>query len=259
MTERIESLSEMNLEEIRSLAEAEGMRVATLGQWPDWKMDPENVKSSLAGRIPHDGDTKAQGFDAGLACALDMIPRQRQLLSAKLHGNYTPEAVAQVIEEMKDLNPDSESAWWLAASGLCNEGAIDPPKFREQLRKFEELSADPKARLNAAKAEHEKMVSSFNTNQFDFPFGPADGAIQGAYLAGYPAGAYYSQEHGIYFIGTNLPSLGLDNFEWSKELDEKGYAKSGPLHGSQQFVKCANEAELKRAIQVVKNHLKMES
>lgn len=257
MLETSERVSEMDLEKIRGLTEAESERVAKLGEWPEYKMP--YAKESIAGRIPRPGDENAQGFDAGLACALDMIPREMQRLSAVLHGNYTPGAVEQVRREVGalDQNPDSETAWWLAACNCCTEGGINPEKFREQLRRFEELSADETARLAAAKAEYGKMTSTFTTDQYGFPFGTADGCIQGAYLAGYLAGAWCNPEDGSYFIGTYLPSLGLENFEWSKEVDGKNRPKFGPVHGSKQFVKCANEKEFKDAIEIVKQHLRM--
>lgn len=253
-----QKVSEMHLEKIRRLAEVEAGRVAKLGEWPKYKMP--YAGKSIAGRIPRPDDENAQGFDAGLACALNMIPRGKQRLSAVLHGNYTPEAVDQVRREVGvlDQNPDSETAWWLAACNCCTEDGINPERFKEQLRRFEELSADEKARLVAAKAEYGKMTSTFTTDQYGFPFGTVDGCIQGAYLASYLAGAWYNPEDGSYFIGTYSPSsLGLDGFKWSEEVDEKGDPKSGPVHGSRQFVKCANEEEFKRAVEVVKKHLGM--
>lgn len=246
----------MPLEDIRSLAAAESERLAKLGEWPEYKL-PHAVES-VAGRIPQVGETNAQGFDAGLACALDIIPREKQRLAAVLHGNYTAEAVEQVRQELKNLDADSETAWWLAASDLCTEGSTDEKKFRDQLEAFEDLAADPKSRLVTAKHEYEKIKGLFSTDQYGFPFGTEDGCIQGAYIAGYPAGAHYSKEYDLYFVGTYLPSLGLENFSWSEEKDESGRSKSGPMHGSKQFVKCANEAEFKKVLAIVKAHLKME-
>ena len=68
-------------------------------------------------------------------------------------------------------------------------------------------------------------------------------------------GTSYSQNYGLYFIGTYETSLGLEDFEWSQEKDEQGRDKSGPVFGSKQFVKCATEEEWRRAMEVVKAKL----
>ena len=49
-------------------------------------------------RVELGRDTIA-GFDAGIACALDLIPRDRQKLAATLHCNYSKSAVMQVRKE----------------------------------------------------------------------------------------------------------------------------------------------------------------
>ena len=250
-----ERMSEMDLEQIRSLAEADSDRIANLGEWPAFKIP--HAKASIAGRIPQKDDTNGKGFDAGVACALSMIPPDKQRLAAMLHGNYTPEAVEQVRRELETMDPESQTAWWLAACSCCTEGGVDETKFREQLKKFEELSADPKARTEAARATYQAMASTFSTEKYGFPFGTKDGCVQGAYLAGFPAAGEYSDMYNIYFIGTCLPSLGLEDFPWSAEKDAKGRPNSGPVHGSNQYVKCANEAEFKQALEVVKRHLGM--
>ena len=62
-----------------------------LGNWPVWI---EN--ESMTNRIPTKKSDRSAGFDAGIACALDLIPKDRQRLSAILHANYTIEATKQV-------------------------------------------------------------------------------------------------------------------------------------------------------------------
>ncbi len=110
----------MEVAKIRTAVEANAKRVAELGEWPDY-IEP----GSLLERIPQEGGTKAPGFDAGIACATDMIPRDKQELAARLHANYTKEAVMQVRKEVAEKDPDSQTAWWLAACSLCKEGEID--------------------------------------------------------------------------------------------------------------------------------------
>lgn len=245
-----ESPENMSLEEIRQMVEQEAPRIAELGQWPDYMKS--HAVDSLTSRIPSAEKTNAPGFDAGIACTLNMIPEDKQKLSATLHGAYTPSAVEQVRREKETMDPDSETAWWLAACSECTEGKVDEKKFREQLRNFGNMAADPKLRSQRAKEELEKMMSKFETETYGVPYGTEDGCMQGAYLAGYPFASNYAENYGIYFIGTYLDSLGLEDFPWSDEKDEQGRAKSGPVFGSRQFVKCANEEEFKRALEVVK-------
>ncbi len=127
----------------------------------------------------------------------------------------------------------------------------------QQIEDFKKLGQDPEAREGAAEKEFEQMTHSF-TLKDGIPYGEQDGCIQGAYIAGYPYGTQYSEQYGLYFIGTYEDSLGLEDFAWSEEKDEEGRAKSGPIFGSKQFVKCANEDELHRAMDVVKAKLPLQ-
>lgn len=239
----------MEVGKLRNVVAENAQRVAELGQWPSY-IQP----GSLLERIPAEGDKNAPGFDAGIACATDLIPRDKQELAARLHANYTKEAVMQVRKEAADGNLDSQTTWWLAACSTCREGGIDQQQFLEQVEVFKRLSEDPKERGVEAKKEFDKMTHSFILKD-GVPYGEEDGCIQGAYIAGYPYGTYYSQKYGIFFIGTYEDSLGLEDFPWSDAKDEKGRPKSGPVFGSKQFVKCATEDELKRAMEVVKKKL----
>lgn len=242
----------LELGKIRTAVEANAKRVAELGQWPEY-IEP----GSLLERVPKEGDTKAPGFDAGIACATDMIPRDKQELAARLHANYTKEAVMQVRKETTEKNPDSQTAWWLAASSVCKEGEIDGQQFLQQVEDFRTLSGDAEAREAAAEKMFDEMTRSF-TLRDDVPYGTEDGCIQGAYIAGYPYGTQYAENYGLYFIGTYEDSLGLEDFQWSEGKDEKGRAKSGPVFGSKQFVKCANEDEWRRAMEIVKAKLPLQ-
>lgn len=245
---------EREVEKLLSVIQAEAPRVKELGNWPDWVED-----GSLAERVPKKGDANASGFDAGIACALDLIARDKQKLAAILHGAYTPEAVSQIREEMKKLDPDSETCWWLAACSICEEGGIDRKKFLQQIDGFKQLAADPEKRKEAAQKEFTKMTNTFHfTPELGegVPFGTEDGCMQGAYIAGYPFAVNYAEKYGIYFVGTYEPTLGLENFTWSDEKDENGRPKSGPVFGSKQFVKCANMEELKQVLQIVKRGFK---
>lgn len=260
--EQVESIAGFDLEVLRERALKRALRVGFLGKWPSRKLTPENLKNSLPDRIPTQGQKDAKGFDAGLAVALEMMPKDKESLSAKLHGNYTREVVAQIREEVMSFDPDSETVWWLAGCAVCNyhdsahpevyygEEAIDEEKFRTQLRAFEELRANPAKRVEAARRIFEKMMKGFSTEKYGVPFGTDDGCIQGAYCAGYPVGVWLNPSTGIYYVGTLQESLGLETFEWKK--DDKGNPIAGPVGGSRQFVMCADTEEFKKALAEIK-------
>jgi len=234
---------------LEKIVEKEADRVAELGEWP------KHIKSgSLIDRVPKGNREQAPGFDAGVACALDLIPRDKQELAARLHANYSVESIEQIREELKQDDPDSPTTWWLAACAICKEGEINAEGFLQQVEDFKELAKDPEKRLAAAKSEFEKMKSSFVIKD-GIPFGTKDGCMQAAYIAGWPVAATYAEKYGVFFVGTYLPTLGLENFVWSKEVDENGNRKSGPVYGSKQFVKCANEEEYNKVIAIVKKKL----
>jgi hypothetical protein len=243
---------ELQIEEFRYIVEQQADRVAQLGQWPVWM----NGKESLLARIPKQGDTNAPGFDAGLACALDKIPRDKQELAARLHAAYTPEAVAQIVREIEQKDPESQTIWWLAACSVCNEGGIDQTAFIEQLRTFDDLASDEQKRLEAATAEYEqkKTLVRFDSEfGLDVPYGDVDGCLSSAYMQGYPFAVQRHDGYGLYFVGTYYPTLGIpDDFPWSNEVDDDGRAKSGPVFGSKQFIKCATAEEVRAILDIVR-------
>lgn len=252
-------LSQQSPDDWLAAVSARANDVADMGQWPAWI----DRTTSLAARLP-DAQKTASGFDAGIACALSLIPTPAQKLAATLHAAYTPEAVAEVRSaiaqepngnwHVKDAN--SPTCWWLAACSLCLDGdTVDVKTFRQQLRDFEGLQTNPDARKTAAEKTLNAMCTSFNTKR-GYAFGGKDGSMQGAYIAGHDVAVMYAPHHGVFFIGTFRPSLGLENFDWGKDTDDKGRAKSGPVHGSRQFVKCANESELMRALDIALRTLK---
>jgi hypothetical protein len=66
----------------------------------------------------------------------------------------------------------------------------------------------------------------------------------------------YLYSMNVFFVGTYLPSLGIpDDFNWSSETDDDGQLKSGPVHGSKQFIICANEQEVIEVISIARKHL----
>lgn len=217
--------------------------------WPSFRRG--GVAESLVARVPTNGG-RAPGFDAGIACCLDLIPREQQKLAAGLHGDYTPERVEQVRREMANPTADDESVWWLAACSVCSEDhLVDEAEFSGQIEVFERLAANPEARLEAAKAELSKMKALFRLVD-GVPFTTEDTGLQGAYVSGYDWGVQYASAYGLFFIGTFRPSLGLENFPFSERKDEQGRQMSGPVWGSLQFNKVSSFEELGRAVEVVK-------
>ena len=224
--------------------------VRELGKWPDWVSD-----DSLTSRIPIIPDKKFLGFDAGIACCLDLIPRNKQELSAQLHAAYTKEAVDRYRQEIDSgLDPDSETCWCLAACSICREGDVTQEDFLEQVEEFEKLRDDSVLRRVVALNVHQTMINSFTLGKYgeNVPFGTVDGCIQGAYLSGHKFGTMYIKELDRFYIGTYFPSLGIsEDFPWSDELNTNGDAKSGFVFGSKQFVMCANEEEFKLVLGIV--------
>jgi hypothetical protein len=240
-------LDQLPITELHQRVADGATRVAALGQWPEWIS-----ADSLTERIP--GEHLATGFDAGVACALDMIPPDRQRLAARLHANYTPEAIAQVKQETAVWNPDSETTWWLAACAVCQEGQLSVDDFRRQLRQFTALS-DRQLRLQAAQEEWREMALRYRVVD-EVAIVEADGGAQAAYCRETtPLALAYAADLNLFFISTYQPSLGLEEFAWNAAVDELGRPRSGLVHGSRQFVKCADRAEADRALAQAKVHL----
>ena len=236
----------------RLLVEFNASRVAALGSWPAW-IPPESILT----RLPDATSPGHGGFDAGVACCLGLIPANKQRLAASLHAAYTPELVAQVRKEIIDLSPDSETTWWLSACSVCQEGPSSEESFAAQLRTFEQIVLDDALRLAHAKSCLREMLASFELVK-DVPMSLKDGGMQGAYIAGHELATAYDEDQDLYFIGTFHESLGLSRFPWSEPAlpehqdPERRLGRSGPVHGSRQFVKCATRDEFERALASVR-------
>jgi len=240
------------MENFKKSVAATASRLATLGSWPSYI----NAEESLTSRIP-DGDDKAPGFDAGLACALDLIPRDKQTLSAVLHAAYTEAAVEQVRREVEFSDEEfaeSETCWWLAACSVCDEGGIDAEAFDAQIAQFSDLAENTSARVAAARKEYAKMGQLFGLID-GVPVAKADGGMQGAYIAGHDWAVQPAPQYGLFFVGTFRESLGLEEFEWSDKTDTQGRPMSGPVHGSRQFAKASSFDELARVVAKVRERL----
>lgn len=240
------------MENVKKLVSAAASRLSELGSWPAYIDAEESLISRIPGELGN-----APGFDAGIACALDLIPRDKQRLSAILHAAYTEDAVEQVRREVElsdDQFAESETCWWLAACSVCEEGGIDAEAFDAQIARFKALAEDPSARVAAVRAEYAKMSQLFGLID-GVPVAKADGGMQGAYIAGYDWAVQPAPQFGLFFIGTFRESLGLEDFAWSDRVDDQGRPLSGPVHGSRQFVKASSFDELARVVELVKRKL----
>jgi hypothetical protein len=141
-------------------------------------------------------------------------------------------------------------------SDICQESeGVDPLGFCRQLVEAELLTSREHRQQRALAMAKKMLATSEDTFFFGLdypvPFGTTDGCIQGAYLSGSPYGVWWDQSANLYFIGTNRPTLGLEEFEWQDAVDSLGRPTSGPVHGSPQFVKCSGRIELWDALKVV--------
>lgn len=250
MLDHLEQFTVAELADLRTEVRLATPRVANFGSWPAY-IDAEQA---LVSRVPTMLDI-APGFDAGLACALDMIPRDKQRLAATLHAAYTEAAVEQVRRETScELDADSETCWWLAASSICEEGKVDHEAFLDQLHAFRELVRNPEDRRVAAVRALADMRRNFRLMD-GIPFVTKDGGLQGAYVSGYNWGVEYAEAYGLFFIGTFRESLGLEKFNFSTRVDAEKRPMSGPVHGSRQYVKVSSLDELAAAVDIVRKHL----
>lgn len=256
----------MDIAEIKKTVKENAPRIKELGNWAEYISI-----NSLIDRVP-DTNKTAPGFDAGIACALDLIPRDKQKLSATLHAAYTPKAVEQVRKEIKIIKGlledpyiskirsngnyfdvdrklfGLETFWWLLGCSICSESNVYDVLFKQQVRSF--IEATELESLHFIDTELKAVINDIENSFFvvdNIPFATKDGGMQGAYISGYPfsVGAGY----GVWFVGTYYDSLGIpDDFLWSDKVDDQGRKCSGPVHGSRQFVKCSNLDELARVV-----------
>ena len=243
------ALARLEPRELARRVGAAAPRVAELGGWPSY-IDP----ASLTERVPAP-ERPGSGFDAGIACCLDLIPRSKQRLAASLHAAYTPDAVEQVRREREEMDPDSETCWWLAACSVCEEGRLTPEQFSAQLERFEALRDDPRRRRHDARNELLAMQLRYDERDDGVAYSEFDGGMQGAYIDGHPFAVMYAPDEKLYFVGTFYETLGLEDFDWGSKRDDLDRPRSGPVHGSRQFVRCHDEDELERVLEVVKRTL----
>jgi hypothetical protein len=232
------------------------LRVADLGHWTS-KVRAKAVETLLA-RIPQNG-ARASGFDAGIACALDLIPRDRQQLSAMLHANYTADAIMQVRQEAVRLEADSQTCWWLAACSelTCDQGEVTPVRFLQQVKNFSMIAQDQAFRKVIAEQTFSDQEHKYRVID-GVPFVVRDGGMQAAYLHGFNWGVEYGEAYSLFFVSTALNSLGVfeREFPFSSRRDERGRAMSGKLsNDTLQRCKCSSIEELAAVVRMVRENL----
>ena len=97
-------------------------------------------------------------------------------------------------------------------------------------------------------------MSQLYTVKDGIAFGTNDGAMQGAYIGGHDLAALYDETNDLYFVGTFRETLGLEDFPWGENLDEQGRPRSGPVHGSRQYVKAADAEEYARVLAALREN-----
>lgn len=218
--------------------------------WPDWA-NPEDVLQRIPGV-----DKLGPGLDSFLACCLWLVPEEAWSLSAGLHVHWNQARVSLIRAAIaENLPPDHPAVWWAAMCSICQEGEVDQAYFLQQIAHAHLLRTNAEARRKAADEELVRMRALFSMDG-PYPLGTKDGCLQGMYVSGYDWGVHDARDiYGLFFIGTCQPSLGLEAFQWGTEKDDQGRDKSGPVFGSPQFVKCANEEELAAAVEIVEAKL----
>ena len=147
----------MDIELIVEVIAARAPEVAALGNWPSG-MAAKAVEL-LMSRVPRDNVAPTAGFDSGIACCLDLIPRAKQCLAARLYGGRPPDAVEQVLRESVEMRADTETCWWLVAEFITRpyHPQIYPYAFLQQIRDFRNIADRPFAREDIAQRQRHYM------------------------------------------------------------------------------------------------------
>jgi len=180
-------------------------QIARMGKWPEiFEAD------SIASGIPTNG-TRRFGFNAVIACALELIPQDRWWLPALVYHGWLSEEVHQIRREAREMQPNAETTWYLAAESLRREGGVDTATFLEQVAQFSSLAKTPEDRAAAARDEFRRRGTLFSIDRYGFPFGTAQGCVDAAYIHGHRLATCFVEESQTYYISTYMPRL-LDSY-----------------------------------------------
>jgi hypothetical protein len=230
----------------------------TMEAWVAGGLINQGAADRMIERIPDGFGSNFAGLDAGVAAAMGIVPEDKQNLIRALHAFYTPDAVEQVRGEIAEgLNSEHETSWWLSMSSLCLEQQVDARTFVQQVADAMALKDDTDRRVAAADGELEAMKGSVEKIEAGIGYGDKDGCIQGAYLNGCDVGVCDMRElDAPIFVGTFRGSeVDLNGFEWGTEKDDSERPMSGQI--APGFYKVADEAELDRLIQELKDQLQI--
>jgi hypothetical protein len=236
------------IEEIRKKIKNNMYEIAKKGNW-DSSID---VESSLLRRVPTK-ELLASGFDAGIAAALDLIPKDSQKLVCTLHASYSEECINQIRKEVENISLNSEACWWLAACSIRVDGKVNINEFLQQISDFSLLQDDPILRRDVAIEMMQKMKGAYHLVD-KIPFAIKRYGMQGAYLDGYRLAVQYEPNSGNFFIGTYEKSLNLEDFKWNLVFDKNNKSLNGPVFGSKQYVKTYSFEELGHLITHLNSH-----
>ena len=164
-------------------------------------------------------------------------------------------SIEQIKIEAVKMLPHTETCWWLAASSIVSHEFVDQYKFMNQIADFELLINDPILRRDVAIEMYNSMIGSFKLID-GVPFAIKNRGLQGAYLAGHSFAVQYEEGEGMFFLGTYMPSLGLESFEWADIFDDAGSPINGPVFGSKQYIKTPSFKELTRILTIILDKFK---
>lgn len=205
----------------------EARRVATLGGWAD---DAEHLEA-LYEALPTDPSGTRFMLSLAMACCLDLVPREKQRLAAIMHRGTSEEAILQIRKDLRDegrsVDPDSETAWWLAVLGYCNKES----NLHQLLSQI-----DTCKKVSSAAAGRESLAGSMLTGmRWSFyvvdgvAFLPGSHSSSTPYFFGYDFVVGFDREERAFTLSTFRVSLGLETFPFSERCDKGGTRLSRPF------------------------------
>jgi hypothetical protein len=229
----------------------ETRRVAALGGWAD---DAEHLEA-LYEALPTDPSGTRFMLSLAMACCLDLIPREKQRLAAIMHRGASEEAILQIRKDLRDegrsVDPDSETAWWLAVLGYCNRES----NIYQLLAQIETCKG-----VSSAAAGRESLAESMLTGmRWSFyvvdgvAFLPGSHSSSTPYFFGHDFVVGFDREEHAFTLSTFRASLGLESFPFSERCDKGGTRLSRSFDS--QSAQIGSFEELGDAIMVVRRTL----
>lgn len=225
----------------------ETRRVAALGGWAD----DADLNESLYEALPPDPSSTRFMLSLAMACCLDLIPHEKQRLAAIMHRGASEEAILQVRKDLRDggrsVDPDSETAWWLAVLGYCDKES-NIYQLLAQINTCKGVSSAAVGRESLA----ESMLTGMRWSVYvvdGVAFLPGGRSSSTPYFFGHEFIVGFDREENVFTLSTFRPSLGLEDFPFSERCD-KGGTRLSRLLGS-QYAHISSFEELGEAVKVV--------